>query len=95
MSIWDSISGSIGNAVDTVSEGFEQYVGNRVDGWVNQYDPGRPETVPAEPSPTPYNGPERGAQQQAAAMSSQLDKLLPWAAIGLGIVAVVALTGSR
>lgn len=95
MSIWDSIQGSIGNAVDTVSEGFTEYVGNEVDSWVNRSDPGRPETVQPEPSPLPYNGPDQGAQQRAAAMSSQLNELLPWVAIGLGIVAVVALTGSR
>lgn len=95
MSIWDSIQGSIGNAVDTVSDGFGEYVGNEVDSWVNRSDPGRPETVQPDPSPLPYNGPDRTSQQQAAAMSEQLDKLLPWAAVALAVVAYVAYQGGR
>ncbi len=95
MSIWDSIQGSIGNAVDTVSEGFQDYVGNEVNNWVNQSDPGRPETVQPEPSPLPYSGPDQGAQQRAAAMSEQLQQWLPWAAVGLAAVAFIAYQGGR
>lgn len=88
MSLWDTISNSVtdslSGAVDTVTTGAEEYLGNVVGDWTKREDPARPETVAPEPSPLPYVGPQQEQQQQMAQAAGDMGQ------IGVIALAVVA-----
>lgn len=98
---WDSATDKLkefgSGLVDTVSDSALDWIKAEAKGKVEgtQYVPGRSETVISEPSPLPYDGPQKEAQAAAAAMQAQTAQYLKWGGIALGVVALAAIVGAR
>lgn len=101
MSFWDDVGDKLkttgSGLVDTVSGGFLDFANFKIQEEIRggNYVPGRSETVISEPSPLPYDGPQKEAQAAAAAMSEKMDKFVVWGGVALGAVALFAIVRAR